>query len=424
MYNHNERTINNNPSKIDNKFLDAIAEFIRSVESELDIMLYGSTSLRFLSHYKMIDLIISQKLVKNIIIRLLCPLDEDSRILTKQLFPFAGYKSVKITLPKSSNSSLFIRDKQAIFSFSIDTQRQQYDKGKGENKTSNNTIFSVNDWLYSKNLSTVRNTACCFDIIWEEKETYDRIIKEKTHSELLFDIISHDIGNYHQIIQNSLEIVTSLFKRNSNNITSLSQESEKIFSFLTTAKNALTKSQSLVDNIRRLERLYAQKDLKQVSKNLLDVINNAYSTVEQTLYHNNPQGKRIKFSTKVVGDHDTTDINVIAEDLFEEIFINLFSNSVKYTDSSEVKIDVIIRDYFIGEVKYWMITVSDYGKGIPDLMKKDLFERFYSKAKGSGLGLSIVKTLVERYKGKIWVGDRVYEDYRQGTTFGMLFPVA
>ncbi len=424
MYNHNEHTINNNPSKIDNKFLDAIAEFIRSVESELDIMLYGSTSLRFLSHYKMIDLIISQKLVKNIIIRLLCPLDEDSRILTKQLFPFAGYKSVKITLPKSSNSSLFIRDKQAIFSFSIDTQRQQYDKGKGENKTSNNTIFSVNDWLYSKNLSTVRNTACCFDIIWEEKETYDRIIKEKTHSELLFDIISHDIGNYHQIIQNSLEIVTSLFKRNSNNITSLSQESEKIFSFLTTAKNALTKSQSLVDNIRRLERLYAQKDLKQVSKNLLDVINNAYSTVEQTLYHNNPQGKRIKFSTKVVGDHDTTDINVIAEDLFEEIFINLFSNSVKYTDSSEVKIDVIIRDYFIGEVKYWMITVSDYGKGIPDLMKKDLFERFYSKAKGSGLGLSIVKTLVERYKGKIWVGDRVYEDYRQGTTFGMLFPVA
>jgi signal transduction histidine kinase len=34
----------------------------------------------------------------------------------------------------------------------------------------------------------------------------------------------------------------------------------------------------------------------------------------------------------------------------------------------------------MGEVKYWMITVSDYGKGILDLMKKDLFERFYSQA--------------------------------------------
>ena len=416
MYNHNERIINNNnPSKVDNKFLDAIAEFIRSIESELDIMLYDSTSLRFLSHYKIIDLIISQKLVKNIIIRLLCPLDEDSRILTKQLVPFAGYKSISITLPKSSaNSSLFIRDKQDIFSFSIDTKIQQYDKGNVENKTSNNAIFSVNDWLHSQNVSTVRNNACCFDIIWEEKETYDKIIKEKTHSELLFDIISHDIGNYHQIIQNSLEIVTSL-----------SQESEKIISFLTTAKKALTKSQSLVDNIRRLERLYAQKDLKLILKNLPDVINNAHTTVEQTLYDNNPQGKRIRFSLKVAEGHlHATHINVIAEDLIEEIFVNLFSNSVKYTDSPEVKIDVLITEYFIGEAKYWMITVSDYGKGIPDLMKKDLFERFYSKAKGSGLGLSIVKTLVERYKGKIWVGDRVYEDYSKGTTFGMIFPAA
>ena len=71
-----------------------------------------------------------------------------------------------------------------------------------------------------------------------------------------------------------------------------------------------------------------------------------------------------------------------------------------------------------------MVTVSDYGKGIPDSMKKELFNRFYSKAKGSGLGLSIVRTLVERYKGKIWVGDRVYEDYTQGTAFGMIFPAA
>ena len=118
------------------------------------------------------------------------------------------------------------------------------------------------------------------------------------------------------------------------------------------------------------------------------------------------------------------DINIMAEDLLDEIFINLFSNTIKYTDSSEVKIDVTIRDYFIGETKYWMITISDYGKGIPDSMKKELFERFYSKAKGSGLGLSIARALVERYRGKIWVGDKVYEDYTKGTTFGMIFPAA
>ena len=293
-----------------------------------------------------------------------------------------------------------------------------------DNRDSDN-IFYLESWSYSKDISIVRNIVYCFDLIWEEKENHDKIIKEKMHSELLFDLISHDIGNYHQIIQSSLNFVTSMIKRNNNDTNDLSQNNERIFSFLTTAKKALNKSQSLVYNIRRLERLYTQKDLKLILKNLPDAINDGYTTLEQTLYDNNPQGKRIKFSLNVVDDHNShTDINVIAEDLLEEIFVNLFSNSVKYTESSEVKIDVLIREYFIGEVKYWMVTISDYGKGIPDLMKKELFTRFYSKAMGSGLGLSIVKTLVERYKGKIWVGDRVYGDCTQGTEFGIIFPAA
>ena len=330
MYGYNKHSDDNNKdnsSRIDKKFLDALSGFIQSVELEMDIILPGFTSLQFLSYYNIIDHIISQKLSKNIIIKILCSLDEDSGKLTKQLVPFIGYKSIKLSLPKtSSNSLLFIRDKRDIFSFSV----QQNDK---ENKGSD-TIFYVNDWSYSKNFSTVRNTLYCFDIIWQEKEVYNKIIREKRHSELLFDVISHDIGNYYQIIRSSLELVISLFEKNNNNSTnSLFQNTERILLLLTTATNALNKSQSLVDNIRRLERLYAQKDLKLILKNLPDVINNAYTTVEQTLYDNNPQGKRIRFSVRVVEDHHPTDINVIAEDLLEEIFINLFSNSVKYTDS-------------------------------------------------------------------------------------------
>ena len=183
MYEYNKHidNTNNNPPKIDKKFLDALSEFIQSVESELDIMLPGSASLQFLSYYKVIDYIISQKLSKNIIIRLLCPLDEDSGRLTKQLVPFVGHKSIKLSLPKTSaNSLFFIRDKKDIFSFSIDIQKQQqYDNKKNnrENNKDSNTIFSVNDWVYSNNVSIVKNTSYCFDMIWEEKENYDRIIK-------------------------------------------------------------------------------------------------------------------------------------------------------------------------------------------------------------------------------------------------------
>ena len=407
---------------INKGFLDALFEFIRSVESELDIMLPQSSSLQYLSNNKVIDYLITQRLGKNVIIRLLCTFDENTIETIKKLVPFIGYKSIKLSSPITEASSLvFIRDKQDIFSFSINAlQDDKNNKHDIEARKKEDNIFSIDDWVYSKNISLVNNAVSTFEVIWEEKDNYEKIIKEKKHSELLVDLITHDIGNYHQIIQGSLGLVISLVKKNKTNVSP--QDGEKISSLLNTAKTALTRSQSFVDNIRRLERLYRQKDLKLISRNVPDAINSAYSTVERTLYNNNPHGKKISLS--IVHDGDPVNINIMAEDLLDEIFINLFSNTVKYTDLSEVKIDVIINDYFIGGTKYWMITISDNGTGIPDSIKKELFERFYSKAKGGGLGLSIVRALVERYNGKVWVGDRVYKDYTKGTTFGMIFPAS
>jgi len=406
---------------INKEFLDALFEFIRSVASELDIMLPQSSSLQYLSNNKVIDHLITQRLGKNVIIRLLCTFDENTETI-KKLVPFIGYKSIKLSSPKTgASSSVFIRDKQDIFSFSINAlQDDKNNKHDIEDRKKEDNIFSIDDWVYSKNISLVNNAVSTFEVIWEEKDNYEKIIKEKKHSELLVDLITHDIGNYHQIIQGSLGLVISLVKKNKTNVSP--QDGEKISSLLNTAKTALTRSQSFVDNIRRLERLYRQKDLKLISRNVPDAINSAYSTVERTLYNNNPHGKKITLS--IVHDGDPVNINIMAEDLLDEIFINLFSNTVKYTDLSEVKIDVIINDYFIGGTKYWMITISDNGTGIPDSIKKELFERFYSKAKGGGLGLSIVRALVERYNGKVWVGDRVYKDYTKGTTFGMIFPAS
>src|ERR671920_759341 len=156
MYNTKES--NNNPQAIDKKFLDTLFEFIHSVQSEIDIMLPESASLQFLSYCKIIDYLISQKLSKNIIIKMLCPFDENSKKLIKQIVPFIVYQSIKLSSHKTAaatvpNSLLFIRDKPDIFSFSIDIH--QYDKeNKDYNENRNkNSIFSVNDWLYSKNVA-------------------------------------------------------------------------------------------------------------------------------------------------------------------------------------------------------------------------------------------------------------------------------
>ena len=46
-----------------------------------------------------------------------------------------------------------------------------------------------------------------------------------------------------------------------------------------------------------------------ILKNLPDIVNNAYCTVEQTLHENNPQDKRIRFSIKVADGQHPTDIS-------------------------------------------------------------------------------------------------------------------
>jgi two-component system phosphate regulon sensor histidine kinase PhoR len=116
------------------------------------------------------------------------------------------------------------------------------------------------------------------------------------------------------------------------------------------------------------------------------------------------------------------------EDRLRQIFINLLSNGISYTqDGGKVKVRVepimMNKD---GEYERLRIMVSDTGIGIP---KKDLpriFERFYrvDKARsrisgGTGLGLSIVKHLVELHKGTI----RVESEVGMGTKFIIDLPV-
>ena len=89
MYENNKRARNTNNNNdyfqptMDKKFLTRLSKFILSVESELDMMLTGLASLQFLSYYKVIDYVISKKLTKFIIIRLLCPFDEEATRFTK-----------------------------------------------------------------------------------------------------------------------------------------------------------------------------------------------------------------------------------------------------------------------------------------------------------------------------------------------------
>jgi signal transduction histidine kinase len=106
----------------------------------------------------------------------------------------------------------------------------------------------------------------------------------------------------------------------------------------------------------------------------------------------------------------------------EEVFVNVLSNAVKYTNGTEVRIDARVEG--MNEAKsagtkgreYWKITVTDRGRGIPDEKKLRASTRYMETEKGSGLGLSIVRALVvDRYSGKLILQNRVEEGYRKGT---------
>ncbi|MDZ7771232.1 MAG: HAMP domain-containing sensor histidine kinase [Balneolaceae bacterium] len=123
----------------------------------------------------------------------------------------------------------------------------------------------------------------------------------------------------------------------------------------------------------------------------------------------------------------TTDIDaqvpmcMIDTDSFETIVGNLLENALKYSnDEKELHISLHHRD------KNLIMKVQDSGVGIPKSAQKHVFDKFYrvedamtAQTKGHGLGLSIVKNLVELNGGDI----SVKSQQATGSTFTVRFPV-
>lgn len=105
---------------------------------------------------------------------------------------------------------------------------------------------------------------------------------------------------------------------------------------------------------------------------------------------------------------------VIANDMLGVVFDNIFSNSVKF-GGDKTEITVSARDTPEGLLE---ISVSDTGPGISDTMKPLVFDRFTQDTKkrsSFGLGLHIVKMLIESYGGTVRADDRIAGEPQSGT---------
>jgi signal transduction histidine kinase len=171
----------------------------------------------------------------------------------------------------------------------------------------------------------------------------------------------------------------------------------------------------LVSNVRKLSKLEdAGRSLEKIE--ILNVLKNTVSFLKKSY-----KDKNLAIRVDSIGEKLFIKANIFLEDVFE----NLLINAIRHNKNLIIEITVrISRERKVG-ISYLKMEFMDNGVGVADSMKEKIFQRGYSKEKGvygMGLGLSLVRGIIETYNGRIRVEDRVKGDRSKGCNFVLLIP--
>jgi signal transduction histidine kinase len=241
----------------------------------------------------------------------------------------------------------------------------------------------------------------------EQREKIEEALAEaKSHAELYLDLMGHDINNLNQIGIGYLEMAME------------SSDLETMRSLIEKPLEVLKSASQIIDNVRKIKKISEEGLRKDAS---LNVINLCDLLPELKERYSSRKGREIK-------------INLIApplcfvkaNDLIADVFSNLIENAIKHSPS-QAALEINIRLERVKEKgkEYYLCSIEDNGPGIPDWIKDKLFIRLQrgdTTAHGRGLGLYLVKMLIESYHGAIWVEDRVSGDYTKGARFVVMLP--
>jgi signal transduction histidine kinase len=222
------------------------------------------------------------------------------------------------------------------------------------------------------------------------------------------DLFAHDMNNILQSILSSAEYY-SRFRDDPEKLKCFGDISEIL-------KMHTGRGVSLISNVIKLSELdESEIILKPIG--VFDVLNKSVENAKKSFYQKN------KINIKTEGL--SKDMKILGDELLIDIFDNILNNAVKFSDDKvkEDIIDIIISKIRVEDINYLKFEFKDRGSGIPDDRKETLFERPYERdrrKRGMGMGLSLVKKIVDKYDGKIWVEDRIKENHNEGSNFVVL----
>ncbi|CAH2212041.1 sensor histidine kinase [Tepidibacter aestuarii] len=270
-----------------------------------------------------------------------------------------------------------------------------------DNKSYSLTI--VNDLREKRKAEKLREK-----VLEEEKRLKQALEYDKLKTEF-FSNLSHELKTPLNLIFS----ITQLLESNLINSQLLSKHKNTIH-HINILKQNCYRMLRLVNNLIDITKLdcgYFNIELQ--NHNIVSLVENITLSVSE--YINNKEISLI-FDTNVEEKIIAVDPNAI-----ERIILNLLSNAIKFTDSGD---SIIVN--LLAEAEYVTISIKDTGIGIPNDKLEIIFDRFRQVDKsltrnteGSGIGLSLVKSLIDMHNGSI----DVKSDYGHGSEFIIKLPV-
>jgi len=268
---------------------------------------------------------------------------------------------------------------------------------------------------YDENMN-FKQTHCIFQDITEQKKA-EQTLKESEKKyrksfnliNLYKNIFAHDINNILQNIYSSVEL-SSLYINNPEKLHTI-KELYNIINEQVNRGKKLINNVSKITEIDETETILEKSEVHLILNKAVEYLKNSFQTRNIKVQINSPIKK----------------LYVLVNKLLLDVFENILINAVRHNNNPNIDITIDIKRIEVDGKKSIKLEFMDNGIGISAFRKKGIFQkgtRKNQKSKGMGLGLSLVKKIIDSYHGKIWVEDRIKSDYKQGSNFILLIPEA